>query len=88
MLAPDLHSIVFTVLAVLQVQVDEPQGDGVTFVCAPAPVITGMWRVSVRVPWRLHLSQQRRGGRVGEQEQQETEVKMGGGWEGGKKVLL
>lgn len=64
---------------------DEPQGDGVTFACAPAPVITGVRRVSVRVPWRLHLSQQRRGGRVGEQEQQETEVKMGGGWEREKK---
>lgn len=64
---------------------DEPQGDGVTFVCAPAPVIAGVRRVSVRVPWRLHLSQQVRGGRVGEQEQQETEVKRGGGWERGKK---
>lgn len=56
---------------------DEPQGDGVTFACAPAPVVSGVRRVSVRVTWRLHLSQQRRGGRVGEQEQQETEVKMG-----------
>lgn len=67
---------------------DEPQGDGVTFVCAPAPVVAGVRQVSVRVPRRLHLSQQHRGGRVGEQEQQETEAKMGGGWEREKKGYL
>lgn len=35
---PDLHSIIFTVLAVLQVQVDQSDGDGLTFGRALGPV--------------------------------------------------
>lgn len=37
-LKPDLHSIIFTVQAVLKVQMDEPDGDGMTFLGTPAPV--------------------------------------------------
>lgn len=58
----DLHCIVLTLVAVLQVKVDEPQRDAVAFVCAPAPVVSGMWWVSVGIPWRLHSPQQHGGG--------------------------
>lgn len=46
-----LHGIVFTVLAVLQVQVDELEGDDVAFSGTSAPVQSGVGQVSVGVPW-------------------------------------
>lgn len=71
--ATDLHSIVLTLVAVLQVEVDEPQGDAVTFLCAPAPVVGGVRWVSVRIPRRLHPPQQHGGSREGEQEKQQKQ---------------
>lgn len=56
--AADLHSVILTLVAVLQVQVDELEGDDVTFLCAPAPVVSGVWRVSMRIARRLHPPQQ------------------------------
>lgn len=73
---PNLHCIVFTVFAVLQVQVDEPDREGVTFRGTSAPVQTGMGQVSSGIPWRFHPSQQHRVGRVGEQEKKETKTKV------------
>lgn len=67
----DLHSIIFTVLAVLQVQVDEPDGEGMTFGGTPAPVETGMGQVSTGITWRLHPSQKHWVGQVREQEKLE-----------------
>lgn len=69
----DLHGVVFTLVAVLQVQVNEPKGDAVTFLGAPAPVVSGMRRVSVRIPRRLHPPQQHGRGREGEQEEQQEQ---------------
>lgn len=57
-LKPDLHGVVFTVLAVLEVQVEELDGDGVAFSGTSAPVQSGVRQVSAGIAWRLHPSQQ------------------------------
>lgn len=72
LLGPDLHRIVFTVPALLEVQVDESDGDDVAFPGTPAPVQRGVRQVSVGIPRRLHPSQQRGRGPVAVQEKQET----------------
>lgn len=75
LLKADLHGIVFTVLAVLEVQVDESDGDDVAFSGTSAPVQSGVRQVSVGIPWRLHPSQQHGRGQVAEQEKQKTALK-------------
>lgn len=73
LLKPDLHGVVFTVLAVLEVQVEELDGDGVAFSGTSAPVQSGVRQVSAGIAWRLHPSQQHGRGQVAEQEKQKTE---------------
>lgn len=73
---PDLHGVVFTLLAVLEVQVDQSDGDDVAFPSTSAPVQSGVRQVSVGISRRLHPSQQRGRGQVAGQEKQETALEV------------
>lgn len=72
LIRPDLHGVVFTVPALLEVQVQEADGDEVAFPGTSAPVQSGVRQVSVGIPRRLHPPQQHGRGPGAEQRKQKT----------------